>query len=169
MITYIHAHMPRLIKHLNDTYLDKSKSSIQFNFSKYWKNWDLCIPCSCKCFQILIILWIVICVGWSKILKSWIVGWLIVNTIFMLVESPLTMFALFGNEDFGNNTHVLNKRNYCNPRCNDQWRPFATMLLDGFCNIPLTPQMQIVFLWTYPWSFEPQFVQLCCKSTHFLY
>jgi hypothetical protein len=30
MIIYIHVNMPRPIKHLNDTYLDKSKSSIQF-------------------------------------------------------------------------------------------------------------------------------------------
>ncbi len=155
MIIYLHVHMPSLIKHLNDTYLDKSKSSTQFNFSKYWKKWDLSIPCFCKCFQILTILWIIICVGQSKILKSWIVGWLIVNIIFMLVESPFTMFALFGNEDFGNNMHVLNRQNYCNPKCNDQWKPFATLLLDGFRNIPLIPHMQIAFLWTCPWVFEP--------------
>jgi len=139
MIIYINVNMPRPIKHLNDTYLDKSKSSTQFNLPKYWKEWDLCIPCSCKCFQILIIHWIVICVGWSEILKSRIVGWLVINTIFTLVESPLTLFALFGNEHFGNNTDVLHWQSCCNMKCNDQWQPFAMLLLDGFCNIPLIP------------------------------
>ncbi len=78
-------------------------------------------------------------------------------------------FALFGNEHFVNDTNVMHWRNYCNMRCNDQWQPFAMLLLDGFCNIPLIPQMQFVFLWTYPWAFEPQFVQLCYKNTLFLY
>ncbi len=127
------------------------------------------IPTPCKYLEILIIHYIITCVGWSTTLDSWIVNSIAICIIFVSVDLPSKLCL----HHFKTGTLGMEYMWSINPM-------IATwdVMINGNhlcscsfmdCDTPWIPKLQVAFLCTYPQAFESQFLQLCCKSTLLLY